>query len=149
MLIKLPEIVSPVAERLPQPGTGVEVDVGVNVGVKVGETVGIRLPVAVGSAVSVGVEVSPGSNVIVGVDCDVSVTTAPGVDVRVGVLLGVRVPFGVFVTTLVTVTVLVGPPPIGVAVLVPIPSSKIPKIVLELVASKVRARNGINRIMGA
>ena len=126
LIVGLPPVIliAPVV-MLPQPGTGVEVEVGVKVTVGVEEAVKVGVTVGV----SVGVLLGRGVNVITGPDGDVAVGVSPDGTVAVGVSV---------------TTVAVGPPDGEVAVAVfdelldvgaelsPLFISRIPNIVRAL-----------------
>jgi len=139
ILIVLADVVIAPRVMLPQPGTGVEVAVGVNVmvgvNVIVGVFVGVNVGVTVGvfEGISVGVLLGRGP-AVAGIDVLVGIGVSDGIAVSVGVLDGVA---GVAEAA-------------GVHVLdEPEPRSTSPRKVRALEEVKVRGLIGINLTMGS
>ena len=123
---------------LPQPGTGVDVAVGVNV--FVGVKVGVKVAVLLGSSVIVGD--APGVNVMKSPGVDVSVAVAAGVGVSDGAPGGdVLVAVGVNAELPHPVQPLAAPPGSSA-------SCSIPRIVRELREVKSRSFTGTRLTMG-
>lgn len=119
------------AVMLPQPGTGVEVLVGVNVKVGVKVSVGVSVGVLLGRGVNV--ITSPPGSVAVGVS---EGPVGIDVEVSVGISVGGSATFGVFVGVVVGTT------------LFPVVISRIPNIVRALDEEIGRESIGISVTMG-
>ena len=129
------------ARMFPQPGTGVEVEVGVKVMVGVKVTVGVEVCVRVGVIVGVFVTVLLGNGV--------NVTRSPPGSVGVGVFvgpLGIDVGVSVGAAVKVAAGVLVGP--VVGTTLFPVVMSRIPRMVRALDEVIVRELIGISVSIG-